>query len=90
MSPGLTPVTSEAVTAPLLHTAPSCHWDYQMPLDTYLLQQGLEGQGKQLAAQHLFCSQSKASKTSKVPLSPVHPKCLAPRVQEWSGQVLCP
>lgn len=53
MSPGLTPVTAGAVTAPFLHTAPSYHWDYQVPLDTYLLQQGLEGQGKQLGAQHL-------------------------------------
>ena len=39
---------------------------------------------EQLAAQHLFCSQSKAP---KAPLSPVSPKCSAPRVRQQSWRL---
>lgn len=76
-APGLTTVTTGAVTASLLHTAPSSVLGLLLgpssATDTNILQHGWRG--KQLAAQQLFCPQSKASKSLP---SPGSSKCSAP------------
>lgn len=85
-APGLTTVTTGAVTASLLHTAPSSVLGLLLgpssAIDTNILQHGWRG--KQLAAQQLFCPQSKASKSLP---SPGSSKCSAPRVQHPASVV---
>lgn len=90
MSPGLTPVTAGAVTALLLHTAPSCHWDYQVPLDTLsiLARVGRAGQAAGCSAPLLLSIQGFLDFQGSAESSP--PKVLGIQGARVEQGVLCP